>query len=811
MTPVSVQQQSVETFVLSMGLPENHEILPYLLYVLGLPQTNPLHLARLEALDAAMLQRQTHATLRQVILAMTRRHPTVLILEDLQWVDAASRSFLEYLVQTTDQASLLLLFVSRAAERQTVLKPFITQAIHHPEQWLDLQLEPLALQETWHLVDQLISHSSSEAQRLKQKIIERAEGNPLFVEEIVQMLIDQKGLQRSPQNGRWQVTGYAADLLRTIPGTVKGLLLARVDGLPEGMRRTLQQAAVFGADFATEVLLGIGDLSPEVIVAQLNELESRQFLLSRSFRSAPGYSFQHKLMQETIYNTLVKRDRQKIHTMAAHIIEQSKLWLPDEQAEVLAYHYAESAEPFKAIPHLMIAGDIALRRCAYETAIHHYRQVKRLLPSRPADQFQAEYFEGCIGLATALKFTGALTEANQLFSEMLLNLWYSNLSANPTNLEPILIESLRQMADIQQRSGAFDQALNYLQAGLQLLSESDSRPGPVARLALLDRIAWVHFRQGKLEKALSVAQAAVEGITPRATNSTISLASLHNTLGGVAWQQNDLTKAITHVKQSLRLYDDLGYLYGVAVAYGNLGILHSQQGSWHKAIRYYERAYAGHQMIGNRDGLAVSLDNRGLLFLAMGQLDQARTDLDEALVIRQQMGDTWGIAQTHANLAQVTLTQANFEAAEHHASQALLISQSIDSVEIKAESSWISALVHAEYGRLAEGLQIAEQALTLSREAGLSQQEAQSLRIMGSLHRRLDNFAEAETLLEQALEISKTRNDPYLQGQILMEFGQLYQDRAAQLAESCFEKATLQFEKLGANWYLHAIRTAMGQ
>ncbi|MCG3206702.1 MAG: hypothetical protein FOGNACKC_00301 [Anaerolineae bacterium] len=809
-TPAEAQHHKLDSFLQSLPLPEKHEISPYLLHALGLPQAQPLHLARLQALDAAMLQRQTHAALRQVILALAHRQPTVLIFEDLQWVDAASRSFLEYLVQTTDDVPLLLLFVARAAERKTVLQALITQASLRPEQYLDLQLSPLTQQEAWHLLDQLNAHFSVEAHQLKQKIIERAEGNPLFLEEIVRTLIDQKGLQRDPNNGQWQVTNYAVDLLQTIPGTVKGLLLARVDSLPEAMRRTLQQAAVFGTDFATEVLLQVSNLPALMVAEQLKEMEARQFLVSRSFRNAPGYIFRHKLMQETIYNTLVKRDRQKIHTLAARVIEQSGLWLADEQAEVLAYHYAESNVPLKAIPHLMTAGDNALRRCAYETAIHHYRQVKTLLPSRPDNQFQPEYFKGRIGLATALKFTGALAEADRILSDMLLNLWYSNLSANPGSLEQILIESLRQMADIRQRGGVFDQALNYLQVGLQLLSETTQQHNPAARLALLERIAWVYFRQGKLDAALAVAQPAVDNAPQGAADSVILLASLHNTLGGIAWQQNNLAKAISHVQQSLQLYDDLGYLYGAAIAYGNLGILYYQQGNWHKAIRYYERAYTGHQMIGNRDGVAVSLDNRGLLSLAMGKLEQAKTDLEEALVIRQHLGDTWGVAQTCANLAQVALMQANLEAAEHYALQALHLSQSIDSVEVKAEAFWISALVHAENGRLNEGLEMAEQALILSRQAGITQQEAHSLRILGGLHRRLDNFADAELLLNQALELSQSRNDPYLQGQILLELGQLYQQKASNKAESCFEKATLQFEKLGALWYLHVVRTTRG-
>lgn len=342
--PNEIQQKALHTYLNQLNLPQA-EILPYLSHVLGLEQADPKIEERLHLLDPPMLQQQTHAALRQIFLAEARQGPAILIFEDLHEVDSASRDFLEYLIQTTADVPLLLILVSRQFERQTLLRPLVAAAEQEPERLVDLPLQALSEVEGPLLIDQLIPQATPEASTLKLRISGRAQGNPLYVEEIIRMLIDQGGLTYSPASGAWEVMPQSTHILNEVPGTIQDLLLARFDRLPEGVRQTLQRAAVLGFSFPVSLLYMLNGLSPRMLAAHLKELETGQFLNPEPFRTEPGYVFRHTLLQETIHGTLLKQDRSKIHAQVAQAIKQSTFWLPEEQTEVLAYHYVRSTEP----------------------------------------------------------------------------------------------------------------------------------------------------------------------------------------------------------------------------------------------------------------------------------------------------------------------------------------------------------------------------------------------------------------------------------------------------------------------------------
>ncbi len=368
--PLDVQQQALQSILAQLGL-ANSGIQSYLAQILGLSQAE----SQQDQLDPDMLQRQTHAALRQLIVAVAHQAPVTLILEDLHWADPASRDFLKYLIQATQDTPLLLVLVSREINAENGLQSLLAVVERAPtERLIEIQLQELSTEEGRLLAAQLITENSSEARALKQQIIARAAGNPFYLEEIFRMLIDQGGLVRTV-NATWHVTSLAGDLLTSVPGTIRGLILARFDRLPESLRRLLQKAAVLGSSFPASLLLSLSNNSPEIFWGQLDQLESRQFLSALPFRSQPGYTFEHALLQETIYHTLLKRDRRKIHAQIGQAIESSHLWSPEEQAEVLAYHYHESTRPGLAVPYLITAAENAARRCAYETAIRHYRQA----------------------------------------------------------------------------------------------------------------------------------------------------------------------------------------------------------------------------------------------------------------------------------------------------------------------------------------------------------------------------------------------------------------------------------------------------
>ena len=813
-------QQALQNYLERVNLTED-DLSPYLSHVLGLDQIDPELEARLSVLDATMLQRQTHAALRQVFLAEAQRGPTVLIFEDLHWIDPASRDFIDYLMHTTDEAPLLIILVSRAAERRTAIRPLVVTAQKEPERLVDLQLQPLSKGEGQLLAGQLVTQSTPEAQTLKHRIVERAEGNPFFVEELIRMLIDQGGLTRAHTDGSWQVTPLAHALLRSVPRTVKGLILARFDRLPEGLRRVLQRAAVFGNTFPVSLLSTLNGTDPDVLTTQLDELEARQLLLAEPFRSEAGYVFRHALLQETIYDTLLKRDRSKIHTQIAEGIEHSPLWLPEERAEALAYHYGESLTPKKALPHLMTAADNAARRCAYETAIEHFRQAITLLPEQP-DPTNDAYFRVRIGLSHALKFMGQFSTASQMLLDVLQHLWTWVLENDSLLLKSILVESLVELADIRQREGAYDNALAYLESGLQALGEEGAQEQPRSWYALLDRIAWIRFRQGQLDEAFDLASQATANFDVEDVEDPITVASLYNTLGGISWQKGQLDEAIIYVGHSLDLYEGVGYLWGMATAYGNLGILYYAQGNWHRATDYYEQAYAVQQVIGNPEGQAVSYDNLGILRMAMGDHETARQELEAGLAIRQRLGDAWGKAQSHINLAELAIIQSRYREAARYVTAALNLSDAIGSSEVQIQALWMLALVQAENGEFQVGLDSAQQALDMARTAGLMEKETDCLRTLGVLHARMGQYSEAETLLNDSVKLAADQNAPYRQGLAQLELGRVYY-RLTQLASSdecdkwsakavtVLHKAATKFQTLGAVYDLDLTEALLNQ
>jgi class 3 adenylate cyclase/tetratricopeptide (TPR) repeat protein len=789
----------------------NNETAPYLRQILGCEQPDPVFMARFESMDAAMLQKQTHSALRQLFLSESRQSTTVFIFEDLHWIDPASKEFLEYFIQTTVDEPLLLLLVSRQLERETTLQSLVAAAGQEPERLVDLQLQALSTTEGQLLVDQLIGQFTPEAQKLKQKIIKRAEGIPFYIEEIIRMLIDQGGITSAHK--MWQFGPTASQIIEAVPGTLKGLILARFDQLPEGLRQTLQNAAVLGNAFPVKLLLSLMNINPQTVAVHFRELERRQFIISRPIRGEAAYVFRHALLQETIYGTLLKQDRQRIHTQAADEIEKDHTWHPDDRAEALAYHYVESTTPIRAIPYLITTATNAARRCANETAVKNYRQVIDLLPDKP-NEHEQQFFQVRLGLGTALKFLGRFEEAGQTLTEALNYLWDSSLSDSSASLWPILVESLQQMADIRQREGVYDAALSYLEAGLQVLGEEGARKQSYLWRALLDRLAWVRFRQGRLDEAFNLARSAVDNAREDNIIEPVKLASLYNTLGGVCWQLGDLNQAVAFVENSMSLYKDIGYTWGVAIAHGNLGILFDVQGYWPKAIERYEQAYELHQITGDLQNQASNLDNLGTLYMTMGQHDKAKRDLETGLAIRRRVGDAWGTAQSQVNLASLALTRHIWPEVIEYAGPALEIADDIGSLELQIQARWLLAIALTKTKNdLGPGLKLAEQALEMARANGLSEKETECLFALGLIHGHAKDFTAAGALLRQSVALAQTQDDPYRQGLALLELARLAPGTGTQsnqpdpdisqvqkLAE--LEEAIGLFQTLGATYYL---------
>jgi class 3 adenylate cyclase/tetratricopeptide (TPR) repeat protein len=320
----------------------------------------------------------TFLAIRDLCLALSRRAPLILVLEDLHWADTLSLDLIAFLMESIADAALLMLCVYRP-EPEHRCRHLGTIARHKcPERYTELTLRELTPTQSVQLVQSLLLGATL-PDRLLRTILEQAAGNPFFVEEVLRSLIDQEVLCRD--GDRWVVReGLPSD---AVPMTVQSMIQSRVDRLDSEVKRVLQWAAVIGRRVPVRLLDRISPSAIELEVA-LSELEGKGLVYQEQVVPERVYSFQHALTQETIYHGLLQRERVSIHRDVAEAMEALYASAPDPQHEALAHHYERGGCAPKAVEYLHRAGEKAKQRSAGEAAATSFERALALLEGLPS-------------------------------------------------------------------------------------------------------------------------------------------------------------------------------------------------------------------------------------------------------------------------------------------------------------------------------------------------------------------------------------------------------------------------------------------
>ncbi len=285
------------------------------------------------ALDPRQVRTEVHLAWRSFFSALAAGGPIVGVVEDIHWADPALLDLLEDLAERVQGP---ILFVCPSRPELTAGRPGWGGGRRN---FSSISLDPLTRDDADRLVHELLAIDDLPSS-VRVRILERAEGNPFFLEEIVRHLIDEGLLVR--RDGRWGAAGGIEDV--EIPDTVQGVLAARIDLLEPVDKRALQSAAVVGRVFwPGPVRLLVGDGAP--IDDALRALEERELVLSRlssAIAGEPEFIFKHILTRDVAYETLPRRDRSAAHARVARWIEETVGERSREFVELLAYHYATS-------------------------------------------------------------------------------------------------------------------------------------------------------------------------------------------------------------------------------------------------------------------------------------------------------------------------------------------------------------------------------------------------------------------------------------------------------------------------------------
>lgn len=349
---------------------ETFEYLPYLASLLVLDVQGE-YADRVKYLDGEAMGRQIYLTSRRFFERLAQTQPTVLAFEDLQWMDESSINLLEHLLPLVESAPLLILGLSRPERNTPAARLRELSTRKYPARYTEIRLVPLSSPDSAQLVRNLLEIEDLPA-RVREMVVSRAEGNPFFIEEVIRTLIDTGAVKRDTAAGRWRATAQIETL--TIPDTIQGVIMARVDRLEEEVKQVLRTAAVVGRSFFYRVLKAVAE-ADKTLDQSLAELQAIELIREKQVIPELEYIFKHALAQEATYESILLQKRRDLHARVGRAIETLFADRLEEFYGLLAYHYAKAETWEKAQEYLLKAGDQAGQMAADAEALTHYQQA----------------------------------------------------------------------------------------------------------------------------------------------------------------------------------------------------------------------------------------------------------------------------------------------------------------------------------------------------------------------------------------------------------------------------------------------------
>ena len=318
--------------------------------------------------EGEALQRELFAAFLKTWRDTSAAMPLVAVFDDLQWADSASVALLIHLFQLVETTPTVFICSYRPYRQASVVSQVEEAARSYGEHFTPLNLQPLAEEESRALIAGLMRIPDL-PQSLYEKILEKVDGNPFFIEEVVRALIDSDVLFHADSGLRLRTDENVARI--EIPDNILALLVARIDRLDVEAKQTIQLAAVIGRSFYKRVLQEIR--SPAVdLDAQLHELQALGLIQEEAGLPEAAYAFRHALTRDAAYQSLLYRQRRRSHQRVAEVMEALFAERPAEEAHQLAYHFHEARDYERALHYFTLAGDRAARLYANSEAVAQY-------------------------------------------------------------------------------------------------------------------------------------------------------------------------------------------------------------------------------------------------------------------------------------------------------------------------------------------------------------------------------------------------------------------------------------------------------
>ncbi len=322
----------------------------------------------IEQMHEREIRRKSYEAVNSIFQRQSRKQPLLLVVENLHWVDSASEELINHIVHNIARSRIIILVSTRPGHLHLFSdKSYYTQII----------LSPLSDADCESMIKQILK-TQDVSRDLQDLILNKCEGNPLYLEEVVKDLLEQGAIKVSMGKSSLSKKGHEL----AVPGTILSIIMSRVDRLDENLKNTLQCASVIGREFSFPLLNGItgGGIELHEDLEKLKELE---LIYDKGPSPEPEYLFKHALTQEATYNSLLFGRRKDLHLSIGKLLENTHKNRLEEYYETLAYHFYHGEDVEKSLEYMTLAGDKAFRLHSTREAMEFYQKAIELIIKQP--------------------------------------------------------------------------------------------------------------------------------------------------------------------------------------------------------------------------------------------------------------------------------------------------------------------------------------------------------------------------------------------------------------------------------------------
>ncbi len=534
----------------------------------------PVDDAAWDALDPPQRRQRTLEAVKRLLLRESQFQPLLLIFEDLHWIDSETQALLDGLIESLPTARVLLLVNYR---------PEYQHAWGGKTYYLQLRIDPLPPESAEALLNALLGQDRT-LEPLKRVLIARTEGNPFFLEESVQTLVETKVLVG--ERGAYRVA-KAPEALQ-IPATAQAILAARIDRLPPEQKRLLQAASVIGKDVPFALLQATADMPEEGLRRGLTHLQGAEFLYETSLFPDLEYTFKHALTHEVAYGSVLQERRRTLHARIVEAIERLYAGRLAEQVERLAHHAVSGERWHLALEYLEQAAAKAFARSAHPEAVTYLERALGVITKLPESvDTLRRGIDLRLRLRNSLFPLGEMVRLREILEE-------ARRSALALDDRARLGRALGFLAHFGWSTAALDRGTEAGKEALAIAAElADQR----LELAASYYLGQIRHAQGNYPGAIHILTQTIDRLQGDLLYDRLGMGAPPSifTRGWLALSLAEVgafDEALARAQEALRIGEETDHPYGIYHGFFALGAVHAQRGEVDRAIALLERGLA---------------------------------------------------------------------------------------------------------------------------------------------------------------------------------------------------------------------------